>query len=251
MKFLLGSLVFIYTSMCVFMAFFQEQFIYFPQEASFVEDVEIIKFETEGVVLSGWVVNPTQPKALIYYGGNAEKIEDNISFFAETLPAYTVYLVSYRGYGLSTGKPNEENLYQDALHVFDHVKKKHDDINLMGRSLGTGVATYVGAKRDISKIILITPFDSILNVAEEKFKLLPVSLLLTNRFESSERVQLIKAPVYIFIAENDEVISRARTDSLIEHFNNQYFESIIIKRARHNNIALFPQYTINIKRILN
>ena len=55
------------------------------------------------VRLNGWLVNPGQPRAVVYFGGNAERIEAMRDEFARWFPDSSVYLVPYRGFGASEG----------------------------------------------------------------------------------------------------------------------------------------------------
>ena len=135
MKNTMIKIVLFYIGLCLVLFVLQRKFLYFPQPSGAVRGITEIGFTTDGVQLNGWVVNEGQPKALIYYGGNAESIENNITFFETVLPNYSVYLIPYRGYGNSTGEPSEAHLYHDALHIFDRVKVNHKQISLMGRSL--------------------------------------------------------------------------------------------------------------------
>jgi len=247
---LLSMLVF-YIGICVVLFVLQRNFLYFPQPASPVNDAAAINFDSDGEQLHGWVVKEGRARALIYYGGNAENIENNIAFFKDVLPEYSVYLIPYRGYGNSTGSPTEESLYHDALSIYDRIKENHAQVALMGRSLGTGVATYVAANRQVSKLILITPFDSIVNVAKSVYWMFPVNLLLKDKYSSISRVDKITAQTYIFIAEHDQVISLARTESLISQFSEQLVATILISGASHNNISQYQQYVIELKRALD
>jgi pimeloyl-ACP methyl ester carboxylesterase len=121
----------------------------------------------------------------------------------------------------------------------------------MGRSLGSGVATYVAANRNVDTLILVTPFDSIENVAKNIYWMFPVSLMIKDTFRSADRVKDITAQTYIFIAENDRVIPRARTDQLIAHFGDQLVEVVIVANAGHNTISQFPDYVSGLKRALD
>ncbi len=115
------------------------------------------------------------------------------------LSGYTVYLIPYRGYGNNAGTPAEQVLYSDAVQIYTTIKDQHDSVSLMGRSLGSGIATYVAANRQVDKLILVTPFDSIENVAKDIYWMFPVSLLIKDKFRSSERVKDITAPnLYIY-----------------------------------------------------
>jgi len=245
------KIVLFYTGLCLILFITQRKFLYFPQPATAVSGATEIRFTTDGEQLSGWVVNEGLPKALIYYGGNAERIEDNIAFFATLLPDHSVYLIPYRGYGNSTGYPTEAHLYHDALYIFDRVKVNHQQLSLMGRSLGSGVATYVAANRQVEKLILVTPYDSIVNVAKSVYWMFPVSLLIKDKFQSITRVKKIRAKTYIFIAENDRVIPRARSEQLIAAFSDQLIDSTLVRGASHNDISLYPEYIAGLKRALD
>ena len=90
MKSTLTTILLIYIIFCLLLFVLQRKFIYFTQPSAAVRGITEISFTTDGVQLSGWVVNEEQPKALIYYGGNAESIENNIAFFEQVLPNYSV-----------------------------------------------------------------------------------------------------------------------------------------------------------------
>jgi len=251
MKSILLTILVLYIGVCIVLFVFQRKVIYFPQPATAVNDVAAISFDLDGEQLRGWVVNEGRAKALIYYGGNAEDITNKIAFFKDVIPEYSVYLIPYRGYGNSTGYPTEENLYHDALHIFDQVKVNHQQMALMGRSLGSGVATYIAANRKVTKLVLITPFDSIVNVAKSVYWMLPVNLLLIDKYLSINRVEQITAQTYIFIAEHDQVIPRARTESLISQFSEQLIATIVITGAGHNDISQYQQYVTELQRALD
>jgi len=250
MKSMLIVFLVFYISSCSVLYLLQRKFLYFPQPSAAVHGVTDISFDADGEQLRGWVVNEGRPKAILYYGGNAENIENNITLFKTALPEYTVYLIPYRGYGNSTGYPTEDFLYRDALSIFDRVKDSHRQISLIGRSLGTGVATYVAANRQVEKLILVTPFDSVVNVAKSVYWMFPVSLLIQDKFASVNRVKNISAKTYIFIAEKDRVIPRVRTEQLIAQFSDQLKGTIIVAGAAHNDISQYPEYIAGLKQAL-
>ncbi|MCG2760630.1 MAG: hypothetical protein L6407_05410 [Candidatus Delongbacteria bacterium] len=103
-----------YVILSLILFIFQRKLLYLAQEGTNNVDAEEIDFTNGDTILRGWVVNKGKEKAIIYYGGNAEVIEENIDYFREILPEFTLYLINYRGYGESDGKPTEENLYNDA-----------------------------------------------------------------------------------------------------------------------------------------
>ncbi|KHT62517.1 hypothetical protein RJ45_17015 [Photobacterium gaetbulicola] len=251
MKCLLVTLVVFYALFALTFCSLQRQLLYFPQRASDVYGEMNASFVVDGVQLLGWVLNEGQPKALIYYGGNAESIEANIPLFKAVIPNYTIYLIPYRGYGNNVGTPTEKVLYRDAVQIFQSVKSKHDSVSLMGRSLGSGIATYVAANRQVDKLILVTPFDSIENVAKDIYWMFPVSWLIKERYRSADWVKDISAQTYIFIAGEDRVIPRRRTEQLIAEFGDQLVEVVVIMGAGHNTISQFPAYVSGLKRALD
>ena len=130
----------------------------------------------------------------------------------------SLFLVNYRGYGGSSGQPAEAALFADALAVFDHVRREHSEIAVMGRSLGSGVAVFVASARPVERLVLVTAFDSLVNVAKEYFRWLPLGLLLRDRYESVSRAGEVKTPVLMVIAGEDEIIPRARSEALAKAF---------------------------------
>ena len=207
----------------------QDNFLYFPTQNIKSIYKEVV-FKNENESISTTVLNIGQSKAIIYFGGNAENVDYNVNNFTEIFKNYTVYLVKYRGYGKSTGKPTEKGLCSDALYIYDLIKNKYPNISIIGRSLGTGVATYLAAKRDIDKLALITPFDSIESVAQERLPVYPMSLLLRDKYKSIDRVHQIKAQTLILMAQNDQVIKKEHTENLSNKFPSSQITIQIIKK---------------------
>lgn len=251
MKGILVSLVVLYALFALAFCSMQRKFLYFPPPASNLFGEMNISFTSNGIELSGWVLNQGQSRALIYYGGNAESIEANIPFFRSLNPEYTIYLLPYRGYANNPGKPSEEALYNDAVEIFNAIQDKHESISLMGRSLGSGVATFVAANHPIDRLILVTPFDSVENVAKDIYWMFPVSWMIKDRYASVDRAKEINAKTYIFVAERDRVIPRKRTEQLIEAFTHKEIEVFLVSGANHNNISEFPTYVSALKAALD
>jgi uncharacterized protein len=208
----------LYGSACGWLYFSQQSMLYFPTPAFAVADALPLRVQRNDVHLKGWVVNPNKPHALLYFGGNGEAIEQSADFFRSTMPNTTVYLLPYRGYGGNPGEPSQAVLFSDALALYDQVSPHHIRLRAMGRSLGSGVASYLAAERNIDKLILVTPYDSVLNVASSRYPMFPIQWLLKDPYESWRISPKITAQVLVLIAEKDETIPRARTDNLLKHF---------------------------------
>lgn len=230
-----------YVGMGIFLYIYQRDFLYFPTakiDTSYEE--MILKNENESIHII--VLNKGHKNAVLYFGGNAESMAGSADYIAQQFPEFTVYLMDYRGYGSSTGEATEEGIYSDALKLYDSIKAQHDRISIGGRSLGSGVAIYVASKREVSKLALITPFDSIVSVAEEIYPLYPVSFLLEDKYDSKSKVKEIKASTFIVIAEEDKIISKERTQALIDAFDPAQLQVTIIKNRGHNDISSDANY---------
>jgi len=218
--------------------FLQRHLLYFPQHANRYAVEHNFEFQTaDKIVLRGWVINPGQAEAIIFYGGNAERIDEYIHNFKLLFPAHTLYFVNYRGYGESDGQPSEKSLYSDALAVFDKIKPEHQRIDLIGKSLGSGIAVYVAAHRPVNKVALITPYDSIVNVAQMHYRIFPVGILMHDKYESWKYAGKISVPVLILSAENDETIPAASTNNLAAHIKPALLTMKQIKGVDHNSIS--------------
>lgn len=216
--------------------------MYFPVPEGRHPGAEVLWLENQAVRIKVWHVERPGRQALIYFGGNAEDVSGNVESFAVAFPGHSLFLVNYRGYGGSTGKPSEAGLNADALAVFDHVQQAHREIAVMGRSLGSGVAVALATKRPVHRLVLLTPFDSLVNVARDHMAWLPVGLLLKDRYDSAGLARGVEAPVLIVIAAEDEIISRPRSEALAAAFAPGQARRAIVPGATHNTLDLSPAY---------
>ncbi|MDP1566018.1 MAG: alpha/beta hydrolase, partial [Polaromonas sp.] len=195
-----------YLALCAVLFFFQRSLIYFPQPGVNKDPASTLQLQVADAELAVSVRPGTGPGALIYFGGNAEDVSANLPAFAQAFPAHAVYLLHYRGYGASPGSPTEKAIQSDALALFDHVRKSHADIALVGRSLGSGVAIQVASQRPASRLVLVTPYDSLQELAAGQFPFFPVRWLLVDKFESSKHAPQVTVPTLLIAAAKDEVI---------------------------------------------
>ena len=203
---------------------------------------EVLYIENGTERLKLWRIDGNNGRALIYFGGNAEDVSLNIDFFRKLLPQWSVFLCNYRGYGGSSGSPSEDALFSDALAVYDSVSETHDTVAVMGRSLGTGVAVFLASRKPVERIALVTPYDSMVAVAASHYPLVPVSLLMKDRFESVKMVRDVDVPTLVIIAENDEVIPLKNSQRLVAALDEKQVESAVIEGAGHNTIDLSSRY---------
>lgn len=238
-KIILSAILLSYIVIGIVIYLAQDKMLYQAQPFKENNTKETIKLSEVDVDL--FTLNPGKETAVLYFGGNAEYVGSTALSF-NTNKDSTAYFVSYRGYGDSTGVPSEAGLYQDAIEIYDILSKKHADITVIGRSLGSGVATYVASKRDVKKLILVTPYDSIASVASDLFPVYPIRFMLKDSYDSEGRAKGIKSQALILIAENDEVITPKHSVKLSESFNSGQVTIKTIKNSGHNSISAQSEY---------
>lgn len=240
----------IYVLVGAVLFFYQRKLIYFPT-ANIPHNYEQLQLTHENVTLEIIVLNQGKKEAILYFGGNAEAVVYSAEDFLSVFPLQTVYLLNYRGYGGSSGQPSEAGIFADALFLFDKVLDKQAIISVIGRSLGSGVATYLASKRPVEKMALISPFDSITSVAQNIYMIFPVFLMLLDKYDSISRVKEIEAKTIILVAEHDEVIPRKHSQRLIDEFPPEQISVKIIADSGHNDISNKVEYYQHLKDFFN
>ena len=242
----IGSLIVIaglaYIGLCAWVYATQRAQIYFPVPETHRPDAQVLWIDSQGERLKVWVVPRAGSRALVYFGGNAEDVAGNLDLFSAAFPTHSLYLVNYRGYGGSSGRPSETALFADALAVYEHVRDEHSDITVMGRSLGSGIAVQLASARPVERLVLVTAYDSLVNVARAHIRFLPIGLLMRDRYESASRAGRVRAPVLIVIAGEDEIIPRARSEALVKAFPASQVRVEVVPGVGHNTLDLSPVY---------
>ena len=249
----------------LFLYLMQEKMIFHPQPLAPAErerlsarpGVEPIELAVgQGASVHGWLVKggTLGPKPLlIYFGGNAEEVSWLIDDAAR-LSGWTTALMNYRGFGFSTGKPTQDALFADALAVHDHLVRHAGivptHVAVMGRSLGSGVAVYLAAERDIKAVVLVSPYDSVRNIASSRYPFVPVDWLLKHPFDSIGRAPGIVTPALMLVAERDAVIEPFRSRLLGKAWGGPV-DVREVPGADHNSISRAAGYWPAIEEFLS
>jgi pimeloyl-ACP methyl ester carboxylesterase len=237
----------------------QSRLIFFPQPLSVApppsDRVEEIRHTSaDGTRLHGWLVKAQASRAplLIYYGGNAEEVSWMLVASTQ-FSGWSLLLMNYRGYGLSEGRPGEAALLSDALELYDAAAARPDvdpgRIALMGRSLGSGVAVHVAARRPVRGLVLVSPYDSLAALARRHYPFLPAAALLRHRFDSLSLAPRIGAPLMCVVASRDSIIPVEHSRRLFQAWAGprRWHE---IAGAGHNDLSERPEYWETIARFL-
>ena len=254
----MGITVFI--GLCAVLYLLQERLIFLRQplaedtrqavrELPGVTEIEVAA--RDGARLHGWfrqsggnAGEPSPRGLVIYFGGNAEEVSGQM-FDAEQLAPWSVAAVNYRGYGLSEGDPGEAALAADAVAVYDRLAARGDvdpdRIVIFGRSLGSGVAVQLAARRPVRAVMLISPFDSLRSIARRQYPIVPVSLLLKHPFDSLALAPGIESPLLVLAGDRDTLIPPALSRRLHDAWAGpKRWE--LVPGADHNDISSHPRY---------
>ncbi len=190
----------------------------YPRRGTRVDaDTTTYSLQVGATMLRGWVVNPGRERALVYFGGNGERLDLSQQVFADRFPDHTTYLMAYRGYGASDGLPGQDALSDDAVALLDHVAGRHlgSLVDVMGRSLGSAVAMHAATRRELAHVVLVTPFDSLVATAEDLFPGLPAARLIQDHWDSAALAPDVRSPVLVLRAGKDAIVRPPRTDALL------------------------------------
>lgn len=208
---------------------------------------EELFFKTEkDAIINALHFRAKNPKGVIlYFHGNAGDLSrwgKIVEYFVEK--GYDVLVMDYRTYGKSTGKLSEKALYHDAQFCYDYLKKGYSesDITIYGRSLGTGIGTYIAASHHPKQLILETPFYSMIDVARNRVPIIPVKQLMRYEFPTYKFIKQVKCPITMFHGTNDRVVSLKSAEKLFNSVSAENVTFTIIKGGSHNNLSDFEVY---------
>lgn len=239
----------------------QDRLLFYPQPLGDAQRAEIAKrypvvqevlLEADGHRLHAWHVRGAPDKPLvIYFGGNAEEVSWMIDDARSRVPGLNWLLVNYRGYGASAGAPSEAAISADALRWHDHAVGKLGarEVIAFGRSLGSGAAVFLASHRPLRSVVLVTPFDSLVEVAKHHYPVLPVRLLLRHPFESVARAPKLAMPLLCIAATRDEVIPIVHARRLFDAWAGPK-QWLALETAGHNSTDGVPAFWATITAFL-
>jgi uncharacterized protein len=247
---LLALVVVGYAGICLAIYLLQRSLIYYPQPRVVTAPNSTLRLPVDGAEIVVTVRQRDGPKAIVYFGGNGEDVSRNLASYSEMFPDHALYFMHYRGYGGSTGKPTEKANVADGLALYEKVHTLHSEVAIIGRSLGSGVAIQIASRVPTSRLVLITPYDSIVELGAQMFPFLPIRLLARDTYDSGKVASQINIPTMIIEAEDDKVIPHASTEKLLSRFNPGITELTVIEGVGHNNLEDSAKYRDTLRESL-
>ncbi len=205
--------------------------------------VELATEDGERVVLvrlpAGQAAEPRP--LLLGFGGNAWNADALALMLHQLFPEHEVAALHYRGYAPSSGSPSAAALFEDSRRAHDHLASDAKaGIVAIGLSVGAAVAVDLATARPLRGIVMVTPFDSLRELAAHHYPWLPVRLLLRHRMEAAEALRDLDVPTAVITAENDTIVPAARSASLRAAARD--LRSHIAIAAGHNDLYGHPDF---------
>src|ERR1700760_1545148 len=163
-----------YIGFCAALYTMQRSFQYFPTPRRLGPSQMAGTFRNGDTLLQLTVRPHEGPGAVLYFGGNGEDVSSSVAPLLAAFPEREIVMLHYRGFGGSAGRPTEADITADAAGLFDQGHAQHPDVIVIGRSLGSGVAARLASTRPVAGLVLVTPYDSLLGIAQRQFPYVPV-----------------------------------------------------------------------------
>ncbi|MDY7003202.1 MAG: alpha/beta fold hydrolase [Cyanobacteriota bacterium] len=257
------AIAIVYAAICFALLQWQTRLIFFPA-SKLTLTPQMLGLPSEEVWLSispqveerlyGWWL-PTLADAcgtVLYLHGNGSNVSENLEQAYRWLKlGFNVFLFDYRGYGRSSGPfPNEERVYEDAQVALDYLLNQRGldprDIIVYGHSLGGAIAIDLAARNpNLAGLVLESTFTSLRDMADSEriYSLFPVNWILSQRFDSMEKVPSLTMPIMYIHGTGDRTVPYPMSQTLYAATRAPK-QLYLVPEADHNNVAAIaePEY---------
>ncbi len=248
-------IILIYAVLCGVFYNYQQYFYFQPKllarnhQFTFAKNLKHeetkLAFDKETVVdIIKFLPADTARGIVIFFHGNRYNVEHYSSYAPYfTKHGYECWMPDYPGYGRSTGELNVATLEELSIQLYKMARAKYPpgQIIIYGKSMGTGLAAYLAAKRDCRHLILETPYYSLSSLTGNYLFFLPVQLLLKYNLETRKYLKDITAGITVLHGDKDELIPVTNAASLLPYMkeNDAFY---VLPEGRHNTLPRYPMY---------
>jgi hypothetical protein len=246
-----------------YIKYIENKNIYFPaKEIESLPSLTNIPFEdvyiktADEVKINGWFMPYKEANyTLLFFHGNAGNIGhrlEKINILREL--GVNIFIIDYRGYGKSEGKPSEKGFYLDAQasyrYLVDNRKIRPQQIILYAESLGTAIAIDLASKFKVRALIIEGAFSSGKDMARRIYPFIP-NFIFSNMYDSTAKIKNIEAPKLFLHAQDDEVVPLGLAKKL---YSFAYEPKEFVELTGGHNQAFLgsqEQYQTTIRSFLN
>jgi len=235
-------LIALYIIVMVFMTVTQRNFVFKPTSIDAYNIEELANKEIEVIRDQGleWLLvksSKSTGRVLVHFHGNSgtalsrvEKIQPWVNH------GFDVVMSEYPQYGTNGGKATEQSFYDAARIVMGRTLKDYPQsrLYLYGESIGSGVATQMATEYKEEALIIEGGFTSLIDIAWSRYPILPVPLLLWDRFDNRAKINDIGSKLLIIHGQQDRTVPYAYGEKLYAHFQGVK-KMITLGDAGHND----------------
>jgi hypothetical protein len=211
-----------------------------PRDAGLPDAEEVVFKAADGTKLIAWYLPARRGRpTLLYFTGNS----GNVAKRAGKIKAiggdgYGVFMLNYRRFGGSEGRPSEARIAADAVRAYDYLRGlgvASRNIVAYGESLGTAVATRLALQRHVEGLVLEAPFTSIVDVGRLLWPLFPLNLIMADQYRTIDRIGQVMAPLFIIHGGRDEIIPLDQARHVF-HAATEPKTLSVVPQAGHNDL---------------
>ncbi len=244
--------LFFYVAFGAYLALNQEQIVYQPYPQDFASCVEFSLAEKINYNGTRMYFKDNGPRLVVLYHGNAGSACDR-TYLAELFEqaGYSYLLPEYAGYSNDTVKPSHELLKKDVENVVAFLGERHfAEVVVVGESIGSSFAVYNTFLAPPNKLLLISSFTNLTDIAQNAFWFYPVSIMVKDLFDNADLLADFQGSVLLLHGEKDNIIPLKLGKKLFAQLVVSRKEIIIIPNAGHNDLFYFPKTAQTIRDFL-
>ena len=204
---------------------------------------ELVRIEEPGAstVFAFYSPAPEGAPTLVCFHGNGEELADEVSLVAALkAEGVGVLAVEYPGYGLagdqSTSETSIYSAAERAIAFLDRRDVSASSIVLVGFSLGSGVAVEMAHRGHGSKLVLLAPYTSMVDMVARYVPFVPTSLIVRDRFDTLAKAPAIHLPTFVVHGDSDPLIPVAMGKKVAAAFPDATLE--VALGAHHNDLLV-------------
>lgn len=247
----IGIPIGMYLLLLIALYWFQEKLIFpgqpLPDDYQFEFSVPFkeVTVPVDGATLHALHFQQPNPRGLVFFlhgnGGNLKEWTIGADFYQRV--NYDMFMLDYRGYGKSTGKiTSQQQLFDDVRTAWEQVSPQYQGkpIVIYGRSLGTALATELARHVPHAKLVLVSPFTSMVAMASSHYRFAP-SALLRYPLYTDRMIGEVSTPVVFFHGDNDDFIPLHHSQTL-QKLTQKPSILTPVNGASHNDVHEFNSY---------
>lgn len=247
-----------YILLIPYLYFFQHKLIFYPDhnpvnkcKGSVLMGGEYVEEKIDNTKIRYLYFNENHPKTLVFFHGNAGSICHRLSITKYLLENnYNVYLFEYPGFGGDDINPGQDVIFESATAFINKINT--ETYTLYGESLGSGVATFIASTqpKNLEKLILQSPYPSIVEIGKSKYPFAPIDMLIKHKFKVDDHAKKVNIPVHIFTAGDDTLIPVSLSRTQEKNFSN-VANFFVYEGAAHNGIRRSKQFWNDFLKVLS